>query len=189
MVAMGYKEIEVGYPSASQTDYDFVRLIAETGIAPDDVTIVVFTPARRDLIERTVASIRGIAGPVVIHLYTATAPTWRDTVLGHGREDLKRLILAGGRDVLDCAGDLPNVRFQFSPEVFTLTEPDYVLDVCDAMTELWDAAPERPVTLNLHGGDRRRREPPSIRRKRRRHGPGSRRLRRIDGRAGQVRGA
>ena len=149
MVAMGYKEIEVGYPSASRTDYDFVRLIAETGIAPGDVTIVVFTPARRELVERTVASIGGISNPVVIHMYTATAPTWRDVVLGHDRDGLRELILAGGRDVLEFAGDLPNVRFEFSPEVFNLTEPDYVLEVCDAMTGLWDATPERPVILNL----------------------------------------
>lgn len=149
MVAMGYKEIEVGYPSASQTDLDFVRLIAESDIAPDDVTIVVFTPARRDLIERTVASIRGITNPVVIHLYTATAPIWRETVLRKDRDELRNLILAGGRDVLELAGHLSNVRFQFSPEVFNLTEPDYVLEVCDAMTELWEASPERPVTLNL----------------------------------------
>ncbi|MGP9728509.1 2-isopropylmalate synthase [Glutamicibacter sp. 287] len=149
MVAMGYKEIEVGYPSASQTDYDFVRLIAETGIAPNDVTIVVFTPARRELIERTVASIKGISNPVVIHMYTATAPTWRNLVLGYEREALKEMILAGGRDVLEFAGDMPNVRFEFSPEVFNLTEPDYVLDICNSMTELWDARPERPVILNL----------------------------------------
>ena len=149
MVRMGYKEIEVGYPSASQTDYDFVRLIAESDIAPDDVTIVVFTPARRDLIERTVASIRGIANPVVIHMYTATAPTWRSLVLGHEREALTQLILSGGRDVWEFAGDLPNVRFEFSPEVFNLTEPDYVIDICDAMTDLWQATPERPVILNL----------------------------------------
>ena len=149
MVAMGYKEIEVGYPSASRTDFDFVRLIAESDIAPDDVTIVVFTPARRDLIERTVTSIRGISNPVVIHLYTATAPVWRETVLRKDRGELKNLILQGGRDVLELAGDLANVRFQFSPEVFNLTEPDFVLEICDAMTELWDARPERPVTLNL----------------------------------------
>ncbi|GAA3024688.1 2-isopropylmalate synthase [Microbacterium dextranolyticum] len=149
MVRMGYTEIEVGYPSASQTDYDFVRLIADTDIAPDDVTIVVFTPARRDLIERTVQSIRGIRNDVVIHLYTATAPAWRNTVLGKSRDELRELILAGGQDVLELAGDLPNVRFEFSPEVFTLTEPDYVLEICDAMTALWDASPERPVILNL----------------------------------------
>ncbi|WP_442922677.1 2-isopropylmalate synthase [Microbacterium sp. XT11] len=149
MIAMGYKEVEVGYPSASQTDYDFVRLIAETDLAPDDVTIVVFTAARRDLIERTVASVRGIRNPVVIHVYTATAPTWREVVLGRSRGDLADLILAAGTDVLELAGHLPHVRFEFSPEVFNLTEPDYVLDVCDAMTALWDASPERPVILNL----------------------------------------
>ncbi|QDZ13505.1 2-isopropylmalate synthase [Humibacter ginsenosidimutans] len=149
MVAMGYKEIEVGYPSASQTDYDFVRLIAEGELAPDDVTIVVFTPARRDLIQRTVDSIRGIRNQVVIHMYTATAPTWRDLVLGHDRAELTELILAGARDVLEFAGGLPNVRFEFSPEVFNLTEPDYALEVCDAVTRLWDATRERPVILNL----------------------------------------
>ncbi|GAA1075878.1 hypothetical protein GCM10009648_10570 [Tsukamurella spumae] len=149
MVAMGYKEIEVGYPSASQTDYDFVRLIAESDIAPEDVTVVVFTPARRDLIERTVESVRGIRNEVVIHMYTATAPTWREVVLGRDRTELEDLILDGGRDLLAAAGDLDGVRFEFSPEVFNLTEPDYVLEVCDAMTSLWDATAQRPVILNL----------------------------------------
>ncbi|MGW5336968.1 2-isopropylmalate synthase [Rhodococcus pyridinivorans] len=149
MVAMGYKEIEVGYPSASQTDFDFVRLIVETDIAPPEVTIVVFTPARRDLIERTVESVRGVRNEVVVHMYTATAPTWREVVLDRDRTALTELIVAGGRDVLELAGDLPNVRFEFSPEVFNLTEPDYALEVCDAITELWDATPERPVIVNL----------------------------------------
>ena len=149
MVAMGYKEIEVGYPSASQTDFDFVRLLAETDLAPDDVTIVVFTPARSDLIERTFASIRGIRNPVVVHMYTATAPTWRKVVLGRESEELARMIVAGGKDILDRAGDDPRIRFEFSPEVFNLTEPDYVLDVCDRMTTLWDATADRPVILNL----------------------------------------
>ncbi|MFC6469490.1 2-isopropylmalate synthase [Gordonia humi] len=149
MIEIGYKEIEVGYPSASSTDFDFVRLLAEQDLVPDDVTVVVFTAARRDLIERTVASIDGIGCDVVIHLYTATAPVWRDVVLGRGRAELLELIASGGRDVLEFAGDLPNVRFEFSPEVFNLTEPDYVLEVCDTMTALWDACPDRPVILNL----------------------------------------
>nr|WP_280267860.1 2-isopropylmalate synthase [Nocardia wallacei] len=149
MVAMGYKEIEVGYPSASQADFDFVRLIRDAALAPEDVTLVVFTPARRDLIERTVQAIDGITNDVVIHMYTATAPQWREVVLGRSRGEVAELIRSGGRDVLELAGDLPNVRFQFSPEVFILTEPDFVLEVCDSMTELWDATPRRPVTLNL----------------------------------------
>ncbi|WP_236147273.1 2-isopropylmalate synthase [Mycolicibacterium sp. CH28] len=149
LVAMGYKEIEVGYPSASQTDFDFVRLLAASDIAPADVTIVVFTPARRDLIERTLAAVEGIRNEVVIHMYTATAPIWRDVVLGKNRADLRELILAGGRDVLEFAGDRPNIRFEFSPEVFNLTEPEFVLDLCNDMTALWDATPQRPVILNL----------------------------------------
>ena len=154
LVAMGYKEIEVGYPSASQTDFDFVRLIVETAeagapIAPDDVTIVVFTPARRELIERTVESVRGIRNPVVIHMYAATAPTWRDVVLGHDRDALKRVILGGDADILRLTGDEQHVRYEFSPEVFNLTEPDYVLEVCDEVTQFWDATPQRPVILNL----------------------------------------
>ena len=149
MVTMGYKEIEVGYPSASRTDYDFVRLIAESDIAPEDVTIVVFTPARADLIARTVESIQGIRNEVVIHMYTATAPIWRDVVLGHGREELKRLILDGAREIRDRTAHLPRVRYQFSPEVFNATEPEFAIEVCDAVTELWEVTPERPVILNL----------------------------------------
>ncbi|WP_405136043.1 2-isopropylmalate synthase [Nocardia sp. NBC_01388] len=149
LVAMGYKEIEVGYPSASQTDFDFVRLIGAEGLAPEDVTIVVFTPARRDLIERTVESIRGITNDVVIHMYIATAPIWRDVVLGASREQVADLITAGARDIAALAGELPNVRFQFSPEVFMLTEPDFVLDICDRITTVWEATPQRPVVLNL----------------------------------------
>ncbi|WP_067892611.1 2-isopropylmalate synthase [Nocardia vaccinii] len=150
MVAMGYKEIEVGYPSASQSDFDFVRLIRDDpALAPEDVTVVVFTPARRDLIERTVESVEGITNDVVIHMYTATAPIWREQVLGRSRAEVAELIIAGGRDILELAGDRANIRFEFSPEVFILTEPDFVLEVCDSMTTLWDATPRRPVILNL----------------------------------------
>jgi 2-isopropylmalate synthase len=149
MVTMGYKEIEVGYPSASQTDYDFVRLLAETELVPDDVTVVVFTPARPELIERTVESIAGMPGEVVVHMYTATAPTWRDVVLRADRAALAGIVLAGAAQVRRLVGDDPRVRFEFSPEVFNLTEPDYVLDLCDRVTALWDACPERPVILNL----------------------------------------
>jgi 2-isopropylmalate synthase len=149
LVAMGYKEIEVGYPSASKADFDFVRMLADTGAVPPDVTPVVFTPARRDLIARTVDSVRGMDNEVVIHLYTATAPMWRDTVLGKDARAVRELILAGARDVLEFAADLPRVRFQFSPEVFNQTEPGYVLEICDSVTDLWQATPQRPVTLNL----------------------------------------
>jgi 2-isopropylmalate synthase len=147
MVAIGYQEIEVGYPSASQTDYDFVRLLASSDLAPDDVTIVVFTPARADLIDRTLESIKGIRNPVVVHMYAATAPAWRELVLRRSRDELATMIFAGAEQVLRAAP--ANVRFEFSPEVFNLTEPDYILELCDGVTTVWDATPERPVILNL----------------------------------------
>nr|WP_205625545.1 2-isopropylmalate synthase [Actinomadura atramentaria] len=148
LVAMGFKEIEVGYPSASRADFDFVRHLVRDDLVPDDVTVVVFTPARADLIERTFASIEGLPRAVV-HLYTATAPTWRDVVLGRDRDELHRLVLDAAGLVARLAGDRPGVRFEFSPEVFNQTEPDYVLRVCDSLTELWDASPDRPVIHNL----------------------------------------
>nr|WSX73618.1 2-isopropylmalate synthase [Streptomyces sp. NBC_00899]WSX80319.1 2-isopropylmalate synthase [Streptomyces sp. NBC_00899] len=148
MVAMGYKEIEVGYPSASRTDFEFVRHLADSGAVPDDVTVVVFTAARADLIETTFASIRGLPRTVV-HLYTATAPVWRDVVLGRDRRELRALIEESAVRMARLAERQPGVRFEFSPEVFNLTEPDYVLEVCNGLTRLWDASPDRPVIHNL----------------------------------------
>jgi len=149
MVAIGYKEIEVGYPSASQTDFDFVRMLATSDQVPADVTIVVFTPARPDLIARTVESVAGMRGQVVIHMYAATAPVWRDVVLRRTRDELASMIYAGSEEILRRTDGQPNIRFQFSPEVFNLTEPDYVLELSDQLTKQWDATPERPVILNL----------------------------------------
>ncbi|MEU6274001.1 2-isopropylmalate synthase [Streptomyces populi] len=150
MVAMGFKEIEVGYPSASRTDFDFVRHLADSGAVPDDVTVSVFTAARQDLIDRTVASVEGLPRTLV-HLYTATAPTWRDVVLGRSRTEIHALILEAATHLMRRAEQRPgaDIRFEFSPEVFNLTEPDFVLEVCDSLTELWEASPDRPVVHNL----------------------------------------
>ncbi|WP_327295578.1 MULTISPECIES: 2-isopropylmalate synthase [unclassified Streptomyces] len=149
LVAMGFKEIEVGYPSASRTDFDFVRQLAEPGVVPDDVTVVVFTPARADLIERTFASIEGLPRAVV-HLYTATAPVWREVVLGRTRNELAALVRKSAGQVARLAdASAGSVRFEFSPEVFNLTEPDFILEICNCLTELWDASPDRPVIHNL----------------------------------------
>lgn len=148
LVAMGYKEIEVGYPSASQTDFDFVRELVTEDLVPDDVTVVVFTAARTDLIGRTYESVLGLPN-VVVHMYTATAPTWRQVVLGHDRDRLRRLIFDAAQDVARGGDHRPGVRYEFSPEVFNLTEPDFVLQVCDSLTELWDACEDRPVIHNL----------------------------------------
>ncbi|MEU9040459.1 MULTISPECIES: 2-isopropylmalate synthase [unclassified Kitasatospora] len=148
-LAMGFKEIEVGYPSASRADFDFVRQLATTpGAVPEDVTVVVFTAARADLIERTFEAVAGLPH-VVVHLYTATAPLWRDVVLGKERAELRALITEAATHMARLGEGRDGLRFQFSPEVFNLTEPDYVLEVCNGLTRLWDASPDRPVIHNL----------------------------------------
>ncbi|MEU0744132.1 2-isopropylmalate synthase [Streptomyces sp. NPDC006134] len=146
---MGFKEIEVGYPSASRTDFDFVRHLAAGGVVPDDVTPVVFTPARPDLLDRTFDAIEGMPRAVV-HLYIATSPLWRDVVLRKDRQEVRRMVREAAALMArraDRSGAY--VRFQFSPETFNLTEPDFVLELCDELTEFWDASPDRPVTHNL----------------------------------------
>jgi 2-isopropylmalate synthase len=148
LVATGFKEIEVGYPSASRTDFDFVRHLAAGGAVPDDVTPVVFTPARPELIDRTFDAIAGLERAVV-HLYIATSPVWRDVVLGRDRGAVWRTVRDAAAHMARRAGDAPGVRFQFSPETFNLTEPDFVLELCDGLTELWEVSPDRPVTHNL----------------------------------------
>jgi 2-isopropylmalate synthase len=148
LVATGFKEIEVGYPSASRTDFDFVRHLVTTGAVPDDVTPVVFTPARPELIDRTFEAIDGLPRAVV-HLYIATSPVWREVVLGRDRDEVWRTVREAAAHMARRAGDAPGVRFQFSPETFNLTEPDFVLELCDGLTELWDASADRPVTHNL----------------------------------------
>ncbi|AJF63542.1 2-isopropylmalate synthase [Streptomyces vietnamensis] len=153
LVRTGFKEIEVGYPSASRADFDFVRHLAglvASGAVPDDVTPVVFTPARPELIERTFESLDGLPRAVV-HLYIATSPVWRDTVLGRDRAEVRRTVHEAATLMARLAEARPgaDIRFQFSPETFNLTEPDYVLELCDGLTELWDASPDRPVTHNL----------------------------------------
>lgn len=148
LVRTGFKEIEVGYPSASRTDFDFVRHLVTGGAVPDDVTPVVFTPARTDLVDRTFDAIAGLPRAVV-HLYIATSPVWRDVVLGRDREEVWRTVRKAAEQMARRAEGTAHVRFQFSPETFNLTEPDFVLDLCGRLTELWDASPDRPVTHNL----------------------------------------
>ncbi|MEU9720853.1 2-isopropylmalate synthase [Streptomyces sp. NPDC047976] len=150
LCAMGFKEIEVGYPSASQTDFDFVRHLAHSDAVPDDVTISVFTAARHDLVDRTLASVEGLPRTLV-HLYTATAPTWRDVVLSRDRDEVHAMIREAATYLLRRAEERPgaDIRFEFSPEVFNLTEPDFVLEICNGLTELWEASPDRPVVHNL----------------------------------------
>ncbi|MEU1850158.1 2-isopropylmalate synthase [Streptomyces sp. NPDC019990] len=153
LVKMGYKEIEVGFPASGQTDFDFVRsIIEEPGAIPDDVTISVLTQAREDLIERTVESLKG-ARRATVHLYNATAPVFRRVVFRGSKDDIKQIAVDGTRLVMEYAEKLlgPETEFgyQYSPEIFTDTELDFALEVCEAVMDVWQPGPGREIILNL----------------------------------------
>ncbi len=152
LVAMGYKEIEVGFPSASQADFDFVRQLIEGGHIPDDVTISVLTQARDDLIRRTVQSLVG-AHRATVHLYNATAPVFRRVVFGFGREECKAIAVDGTRSVMKYAeeylGEDCRFGYEYSPEIFMDTELDYAVEICAAVMDAWQPGPGREIILNL----------------------------------------
>ncbi|MFC3995502.1 2-isopropylmalate synthase [Nocardiopsis sediminis] len=152
LVRMGYKEIEVGFPAASQTDFDFVRSLIETGRIPADVQISVLTQAREDLIERTVQSLVG-AERATVHLYNATAPEFRRVVFGVDRDACKSIAVEGTRHVMRFAekylGDTAYFGYEYSPEIFIDTEPDFALEVCEAVMDEWGPGPGREIILNL----------------------------------------
>ncbi|WP_320669725.1 2-isopropylmalate synthase [Patulibacter defluvii] len=150
LVRMGFKEIEVGYPASGSTDFDFVRSLIEDDAIPDDVRIMVLTPARTELIERTYDALEGVDN-VLVHLYTATSPLWREHVLGVDADGLIDLVRTGAEALQRGAERLPgsDVRLEFSPETFVLTEPELALAVCDAVTGVWQPTVEDPIVLNL----------------------------------------
>ncbi|WP_432071655.1 2-isopropylmalate synthase [Streptomyces wuyuanensis] len=152
LVRLGYKEIEVGFPSSGETDFAFVRSIIEEGAIPDDVTISVLTQAREDLIERTIESIVG-ARRATVHLYNATAPTFRRVVFRGSKGDIKQIAVDGTRLVMEYAekllGDETVFGYQYSPEIFTDTELDFALEVCEAVCDVWQPGPGREIILNL----------------------------------------
>ena len=151
LVRMGYKEIEVGFPSASQTDFDFVRELIEGDRVPDDIRISVLTQAREDLIERSVQSLVG-ARMATVHLYNATAPIFRRVVFRIDREECKALAVEGTRHVMKYAEALLNgtdFGYEYSPEIFMDTELDFALDVCAGVMDVWQPEPDREIILNL----------------------------------------
>ncbi|GHH38901.1 2-isopropylmalate synthase [Streptomyces umbrinus] len=153
LVKMGYKEIEVGFPASGETDFAFVRsIVEEPGAIPDDVTISVLTQAREDLIERTVESLKG-AKRATVHLYNATAPVFRRVVFRGSKDDIKQIAVDGTRLVVEYAEKLlgPETTFgyQYSPEIFTDTELDFALEVCEAVMDVWQPGPGREIILNL----------------------------------------
>jgi 2-isopropylmalate synthase len=151
LVRMGYKEIEVGFPSASQADFDFVRELITGDRIPDDVRISVLTQAREDLIERSVQSLRG-ARRATVHMYNATAPIFRAVVFRIDREECQALAVEGTRHVMKYAeamlGDA-DFGYEYSPEIFMDTELDFAVDVCAGVMDVWQPGPDREIILNL----------------------------------------
>lgn len=150
LVDMGFKEIEVGFPAASQTDYDFMRELIEEDLIPDDVVIQVLTQARDELIERTFESLRG-ADQAIVHVYNSTSELQRRVVFGMGRDGVKDIAVHGARLCQKFAEQLRDteIYFQYSPESFTGTELDYAVEICDAVTDVWQPTADRKVILNL----------------------------------------
>ncbi|GAA3601335.1 2-isopropylmalate synthase [Agrococcus terreus] len=150
LVRMGYKEIEVGFPSASQTDFDFVRQLIEQDLIPEDVTIQVLTQCRDHLIRRTFEAIDG-AKQAIVHIYNSTSVLQRDVVFRSDREGVKQIAVDGAKLCLELEGMLTGTQvfYEYSPESYTGTELDYAVEVCNAIIETLDARPERPVIINL----------------------------------------
>lgn len=150
LVKIGLKEIEVAFPAASQTDFDFVRMLIEEQRIPDDVNIVVLTQSREDLIRRTVQSVRG-AARATVHLYNPIAPAWRRIVFNASREEIKEVAVSGTRLIKALTDAMPGTAwtYEYSPETFSLAELDFSLEVSDAVSAAWQAGPDRPMILNL----------------------------------------
>ena len=151
VVAMGFKEIEVGFPAASQTDFDFVRQLIEENLIPDDVTIQVLTQARADLIERTFQSIEG-AERAIVHLYNSTSTTQRRVVFRSDRAGIVDIAVKGAevcRKLRSGVADPSRIRFEYSPESYTGTEPDFAIEVCEAVMDVFEPTPDNPLILNL----------------------------------------
>jgi 2-isopropylmalate synthase len=150
LVQMGYKEIEVGFPSASQTDFDFVRKIIEDGLIPDDVVIQVLTQARETLIDRTFESIKG-AKQAIVHLYNSTSTLQRRVVFGQDKDGIKKIATDAAQYCLDQVATVPGTKisFEYSPESYTGTELEFAVEVCNAVNAIWKPTPEWKTIMNL----------------------------------------
>src|SRR6187551_2678187 len=134
LVRMGFKEIEIGFPAASQPDFDFIRLLIEDDLIPADVTVQVLTQCREELIERTYESLLGVPNAIV-HFYNSTNPLQREVVFGQDKEGIMEIAVDAARIARRLEGGLigSKIRYEYSPESFTLTEPQYAIDICEAV--------------------------------------------------------
>ena len=150
LVQLGFREIEVGFPAASQTDFDFVRFLVDQRLIPDQVAIQVLTQSREALIRRSFEALRGVK-KAVMHLYNSTSPIQRQVVFGMDKAGIVEIAVSGARLIRDIAADHPDTdwTFEYSPESFSATEPDFALEICEAVLAVWQPTPERKVILNL----------------------------------------
>jgi 2-isopropylmalate synthase len=150
LVAIGFKEIEVGFPSGSQIDFDFVRKLIDEKRIPEDVTIEVLVQSRADLIERTFEALQG-APRAIVHQYNAIAPSFRRIVFNASKEDVKSLAVEGAKLIKDHAARRPETHwiYEYSPETFSMTELAFAREVCDAVSAVWRPTPERKIIVNL----------------------------------------
>ncbi|MHB1350348.1 MAG: 2-isopropylmalate synthase [Desulfobulbus sp.] len=149
LVEVGFKEIEVGFPSASQVEFEFTRMLIEENFVPEDVVIQTLTQSREHLIKRTFESLRGVK-KAVVHLYNSTSTLQRDVVFKMSRREIIELGVRGARLIREEAGRTDtDIRYEYSPESFTGTELDFALEICEAVMEVWEPTPERPVIINL----------------------------------------
>jgi 2-isopropylmalate synthase len=150
LVDLGFKEIEIGFPSASQTEYDFARRLIEKDLIPESVTVQVLTQARRELIERTFEALRG-AKRAIVHVYNSTSPVQREQVFRAGKAEIIGIAVNGARLLQDCAARVRDVdwTFEYSPESFSGTEPEYAVEVCNAVIDVWQPQHGQKVVVNL----------------------------------------
>ncbi len=149
LVKIGFKEIEIGFPSASQIEYDFLRQLVDRHLIPDDVWVQVLVQCREELIDRTFESIEGIKN-VIVHIYNSTSVLQRDVVFHMSKEEIKKIAIDGTRMVKERAAKFPgNIRLEYSPESFTGTEVEYALEVCTAVQKEWGPTKENPIIINL----------------------------------------
>src|SRR5690606_9482637 len=137
LVEIGVKEIEIGFPAAGQTEFDFISELVRSGRVPDDVTVQVLTQSRDDLIRRSFESLEG-APRAIVHLYNALSPAWRDIVFRMSREEVKQIAIHGAKLLRDEAAKRPETEwhFEYSPETFSTTELDFSLEVCEAVMDI-----------------------------------------------------
>lgn len=151
LVEIGFKEIEIGFPAASETEFELARTLIENDMIPEDVTIQVLTQAREHIIKKTFDALEGCKTPVIIHVYNSTSLAQREQVFKRDKKQIKEIALTGAKllkELTDEAGH-DNYRFEYSPESFTGTEPEYALEVCNAVLDVWQPTPDRKAIINL----------------------------------------